>query len=116
MAWVLVAVFGAAGAVCRYGVQTLVGPRTFPFSTLLVNVVGCFLLGVVVALGEQRWSPTTVAAAGVGFLGAFTTFSTFAVDVLLLGDRQKVALAALYVAASVGLGVVAAGLGRALAR
>lgn len=115
MSFLLVAVFGAAGAVCRYGITQAIGPRTFPFATLLVNVAGCFALGVVVAWGEDRWTAAQVAAAGAGFLGAFTTFSTFAVDSVLLADRDRAGLAILNVVLSVGLGLAAAWLGRSFA-
>jgi CrcB protein len=113
--YLLVGAFGALGAVSRYGVGHVMGPREFPFATLLVNVVGCFALGMVVAFAEDRWTATQVAAAGAGFLGAFTTFSTFAVDTVLLADRGRAALAVANVVLSVGLGLVAAFAGRAVA-
>jgi CrcB protein len=103
----LVALFGAAGALARYGIASAVGQRSFPIATLAINVVGSFLLGVLLASGA---SSTARTALGVGFLGAFTTFSTFAVE----ADGLDRTTAVTYVVLSVGLGIAAAALGRAI--
>ena len=105
----LVAAFGAAGALARYGIASAVGERSFPIGTLAINVAGSFLLGLLIGSGA---SSTVRIALGVGFLGAFTTFSTFAVE----ADGLERSSAVLYVALSVGLGIAAAALGRTLAR
>jgi CrcB protein len=78
--------------------------------TLVVNVTGSLLLGLASGL-----TPQALTVIGVGGLGAYTTFSSFARDTAALADRRHVALAALYVAASCGLGVGAAAIGVALA-
>jgi CrcB protein len=78
--------------------------------TLVVNVSGSFLLGLASGL-----TPPALTVAGVGGLGAYTTFSSFARDAVALGERRQVALAALYVGASCVLGVAAAAVGVALA-
>ena len=100
----LIAVFGAIGA------------RDLPVATLLINVVGSFALGLLVTWGAARWSYDIASALGVGFLGAFTTFSTFTVDAKLLTDDGRAGVALVYVAASVGIGLVAAFAGVALGR
>ena len=105
----LVALFGAAGALSRYGIASAVGTRSFPVATLAVNVAGSFLLGLLLASGA---SATARTALGVGFLGAFTTFSTFAVE----ADGLSRTTATTYVLLSVVLGIGAAMLGRAVAR
>jgi len=94
----LVACAGAAGTVCRYGMATLVqrwGGLSFPWGTLAVNAVGCFLFGLFVALAEERLnlSRETRIVVLMGFMGAFTTFSTFAFDTgnLLIQGRWGVA-------------------------
>ena len=113
----LVGAAGALGALARYGIGTSIGVRSFPWATLAINVVGSFLLGVVLGgPGATRWSPTATTAVAVGFLGAFTTFSTFAFEAtsMVRDDRAGVAFA--YVAASLLLGLVASALGFALAR
>ncbi len=108
-----IAFFGALGAVSRYGASVflarlLPARTTFPWPTLLINVVGSFLLAVIVTLVAQRvldeeWR----YALGVGFLGAFTTFSTFGVEVETMLQRGDWPVAALYVGCSVVLGIAA---------
>ena len=81
----LLAAAGAAGALCRYGlaglVQSGLGAR-FPWGTLAVNLVGCFVAGVLFGLFEGRWALSGEARVIVfiGFLGAFTTFSGFMLE------------------------------------
>jgi fluoride exporter len=115
-----VAVGGALGALARWGIG-LAWPTPhdgFPTATLLINVVGCLLMGVlVVHVAEVREAhPLVRPFLGVGVLGGFTTFSTFAVDAqqLLVGGRLGVALG--YLAATVLGSVGAVALGLALAR
>lgn len=112
----LIAVLGAAGALARLGVSNAVDARSFPVATLLINVTGSFALGLLVAWGATKLSRDVGSAVGIGFLGAYTTFSTFSVEATLLADDGRVPVAALYVAASVGLGIAAAVLGVALGR
>ncbi len=91
-----VALGGSIGAVFRYLISIfmlqLFG-SAFPFGTLLVNVIGSFLMGVIYALGQvSQVSPEIKALVGVGLLGALTTFSTFSNETLLLiqgGDWLK---------------------------
>ncbi|MEZ5667007.1 MAG: fluoride efflux transporter CrcB [Alphaproteobacteria bacterium] len=116
-----VAAGGAAGAVARYLTMSAVGALVgvgFPYGTLTVNVVGSFVLGVLVELGAQIWSPAPELRAMlvVGFLGAFTTFSTFSLDVIVLIERKTYGPAAAYVAASVVLSVAALFAGMRLMR
>jgi len=109
---VLVAVAGAAGALVRYGIASAVGSRGFPWATLAINVSGSFLLGLVLTVAQGRgWSPNLTTPVAVGFLGAYTTFSTFAWEGLDLGRDDRLGVAALYVAASVVLGLLAAAAG-----
>ncbi len=112
MTGVLIGLAGAAGALARYGLGTAVGDRSFPWITLAINVAGSFLLGVLVKLAVERgWPDTTTLPLGVGFLGAFTTFSTFSVDTHTLIRDGRAGAALGYVAASVVAGVGAAALG-----
>jgi CrcB protein len=113
---VLVALFGAAGALSRLGVGNAIGERDVPVATFLINVVGSFALGLLVTWGATLLSRDVASALGIGFLGAFTTFSTFTIDAALLGDDGRVGTAALYVLASVAVGLVAAVGGIALGR
>ncbi len=105
-----VAAGGALGAVGRHFVNTaavhLLGSG-FPWGTLTVNVVGSFVMGVIIELSALVWSPGLELRAflTVGILGAFTTFSTFSLDVALLYERGQLALAAGYITLSVTLSV-----------
>lgn len=95
----LVALGGSIGAVVRYLISIFmiqVFGSSFPFGTLLVNVIGSFFMGVIYALGQMSHiSPEFKALIGVGLLGALTTFSTFSNETLLLlqeGDWLKAIL------------------------
>ena len=113
----LVALAGAAGALARYQVTLSVGVRSFPWSTLGINLAGSFLLGLVLKAGIDRgWPETTMLPLGMGFLGAFTTFSTFSAETHVLLRDGRAGTAAIYVAASVLGGVLAAAAGYTLAR
>ncbi|MFC7235097.1 fluoride efflux transporter FluC [Halosegnis marinus] len=112
----LVAGGGAAGAVCRHAVALAADatlPAGFPFGTLAANVLGAFLLGVL--LYERRLRDAVPArvrlVAGTGFLSSFTTYSTFAAETAALPP----ALAAGNVAATYALGFLAVVGGRAVA-
>jgi CrcB protein len=105
-----VALGGAVGATARYGADRLIDPPTaFPWSTFVINIVGCFCIGVASQRlgGSPDWVRNGVV---VGMIGGFTTFSTFAYQAL----ENHAALAALYVTLSVGLGIAAVALGRTL--
>lgn len=95
----LVAFGGSIGAVLRYLISIFmiqVFGSSFPFGTLLVNVIGSFFMGVIYALGQMSHiSPELKALIGIGLLGALTTFSTFSNETLLLmqeGDWLKAIL------------------------
>ena len=118
MIWVLaqVALGGALGSVARYGVQLAslrLAGTGFPLGTLVLNVLGCFAMGLLFVWlterGLMRYAPLLIT----GILGGFTTFSAFSLDALLLWERGQAGWAAGYVAASVllSLGAVAAGVG-----
>jgi CrcB protein len=109
---VLIALAGAAGATARYAVGSWVGVRSFPWATLGINLAGSFLLGFVLHRATlDRWPDAATAAVSVGFLGAFTTFSTFSSETwgLLRTDRAGAAL--VYGSLSVVGGVAAAAAG-----
>jgi CrcB protein len=118
---VVIALAGAFGSVSRYALsnwtQRLTG-GDFPYGTLAVNVVGCFLFGLLmeVALVSELLPKTLTIALSVGFLGAFTTFSTFGYDTLrrLEGGDWVPALG--NVGLSVVLGLAATWIGFAAAR
>lgn len=106
----VIAAGGALGAVARHLVNNQVtawfGDK-FPWGILTINVAGSFAMGILVGALELAWSPPQEVRAFivVGFLGAFTTFSSFSLQVALLYERGQMALAGLYIAASVVLAV-----------
>jgi CrcB protein len=111
-----VAAGGALGALARYGVTIALphDPGRFPWSTLLTNVVGCFLIGVLMVVVVERWTRRPLARPflGTGVLGGFTTFSTYVVDTRTMTADGRPALAAAYVVGTLvlGLGAVVLGL------
>ncbi|MBO6521020.1 MAG: fluoride efflux transporter CrcB [Rhodospirillales bacterium] len=118
---VFVAAGGALGAVGRYGVVSLAGAligHGFPYGTVIVNIVGSFVLGAVIETSALMWSPSPEIRAMivVGVLGAFTTFSTFSLDVVTLVTRGENVHAMLYVIVSVVASIAALWGGMALTR
>ena len=111
----LVACGGAAGTVARWGMSLLCNEfltSRFPWGTLVVNVAGCFALGWLVQSAST--SEAVKLAIGTGFLGAFTTFSTFGVQTIQAWNRKPM-MAFVNVAANVFVGISAAMLGIYLA-
>jgi CrcB protein len=108
---VAVAVGGALGALARWSVAQALPPDlgSFPWSTLVANVLGCFLIGVLMVLVIERWPdhPMIRLFFGTGVLGGFTTFSTYAVDTRDLLSAGHPAAALTYVAGSLVLGLAA---------
>lgn len=116
-----IALGGALGAVSRHFIAQRVAAAfglAFPFGTLVVNVLGSFLLGLMVSLFAEKYalSQEVRGFLTVGLLGGFTTFSAFTMETMLLFERHTLGLAVLYVIASVGLAVVAMFAGIALGR
>jgi CrcB protein len=108
MHWLAVAIGGALGAMARHGVSTLVfdaGSQRFPYATLAVNVLGSFIIGVLfVVIVEKGLLPAEMRSILViGFLGAFTTFSTFSLDALGLWQNGHLFLALMYALGTVFL-------------
>ena len=107
----LIAIFGAAGTLARYGLQGVVQIRTagtFPFGTLLVNLSGCFLLGLIgqFTLNRMVISPDWRVAIAVGFFGGYTTFSSFGWETAKMLEDGEWLRASAYVGASVAVGLL----------
>jgi fluoride exporter len=115
----LVALGGALGSVMRYLVNGYAQPLTngFPLGTLLVNVIGCFVIGFLSHLAEGRgmFEDTTRAFMFVGILGGFTTFSSFGNETLRLFHNDQILSALTNVGTNVILGLFAVWLGHMLA-
>lgn len=124
MAYFYVFIGGGLGAVCRYGVTTTVGMLLggmFPWGTLVVNLVGSLLMGVVLgallplAKSLQLLPDSLRLLLTVGFLGGFTTFSSFSMETMTLLRGDSFFLAAVNVVGSIVLGLAAAYIGYQLA-
>lgn len=109
----LVGAGGFLGSVVRYKMSGLVlhasGAARFPLATLVVNVTGCLLIGLLAGLAESAntLSPAARLFLLTGFLGGYTTFSAFAYETYALGREQAFASAALNIGAQVALGLLA---------
>jgi CrcB protein len=115
MTTLLVAIGGTAGVLARYGIARLTfHSEALLWSTVGINIAGSFLLGLLVA--EDWFGRDLREGLGVGFLGGFTTFSTFSVQIVLETDAGEPGRALAYLAASVLGGIAAAVAGYALGR
>lgn len=127
----MVAVGGALGALARYGASRLwmngadayfvrwTGKFAFPWTTLLINVLGCLLMGVLTVALKERFTGAPKLLnplLGTGFLGGFTTFSSYADDTRRLFENGEVAAAVGYLALTATAAMVGVALGVALAR
>lgn len=113
MYYLYVAIFGAIGAAARYWVSVTLEAGLFPYNTLLINIIGCFLLAVILRYlaSFSMISNTLVTGLGTGLIGSFTTFSAFSVqnaDLILDGHYIT---AGLYILSSLIGGFLSAGLG-----
>ncbi len=118
---VAIAVGGAVGALGRHFVNVAMGSLLgtgFPWGTVTVNIVGSFLMGVLIHMLAVSWnvSPEMRALLTVGVLGAFTTFSTFSLDVVTMYERDDLLLTGIYIAVSVLASIGALFIGLRLAR
>lgn len=119
----LVFLGGGAGSVARHGVNIAAARlfgTDFPWGTLFVNVVGSFVMGLLAAWFAFKagagWSQHARLLMTTGFLGGFTTFSTFSLDTALLWERDAYAVAIVYVIVSIVFGVLGLFGGLALVR
>ncbi len=118
----LVGAGGAIGAMARFGLASLVGrllPMSFPLATLLINIIGSVLMGVVVGLMARFLPPQAEGLrlfVAVGALGGFTTFSSFSLDTIVLIERGALPQAGLYVLLSVVVCLIGLYLGLLMTR
>ncbi|MEH6475667.1 MAG: fluoride efflux transporter CrcB [Sneathiella sp.] len=106
-----IAIGGAIGACARYGVGTLAVRMLghgYPYGTLIVNILGSFLMGVLIETLALKWSPPPEIRSLLvtGFLGAFTTFSTFSLDVAVQVQKGAFLIAGGYIFLSVLLSII----------
>ena len=110
--FLIVGLGGAAGSMLRYGVQKIFqvqATATFPTGTLLVNVAGCFLIGILWGMVSRSltWNEEMKLLLMTGFCGGFTTFSAFTLEGIGLLKENRTALFIIYLTASVAGGLLA---------
>lgn len=117
MDFIYVATGGFLGAVLRYLINIAFPQKVFPIATFSINLVGSFLIGLILVLSFERLSATPQFRLffAVGLLGAFTTFSTYTVETLKLLNQGYVLIALNYYTMSAILGVIFAALGSQVA-
>jgi len=122
MSYFAVAVGGFLGAISRFGVEQcfagLVRSTGFPWGTLIINLMGCFVLSLflTVALDLLVISPFIRLGVATGFIGAFTTFSTFSLETVQLLQKHQFGYAGLYLFSSIFLCVAMSAFGLVVAR
>lgn len=113
MYYLSIAIFGAIGAVSRYWLGLIIGASELPYNTLIINVIGCFLLAVVIRYLATlpKLSSHLISGLGTGLIGSFTTFSTFSAENAKLIMNGDYFTALLYTVFSIIGGFLSAGLG-----
>jgi CrcB protein len=105
--FIFIGLGGALGSMLRFGCSLLIGSKTFPFSTLLINITGSIIIGAVIAysLKNETFSDNWKLFLATGICGGFTTFSSFSFENLQLFENGKFGMLAIYIGASVLLGI-----------
>ena len=113
MYYLYVALFGALGAAARYWISEMLDAGLFPYNILIINILGCFLLAVIFRYlaSFSMVSTSLITGLGTGFIGSFTTFSSFSVETANLILDKHYMIAGLYIVTSFVGGFLAAGLG-----
>lgn len=111
--FLLVGLGGAIGSMVRYAAYLLITAKNFPFATLSVNIIGSFVIGLVLALSikDESFLNNWKLFLATGICGGFTTFSAFSAENVVLLQSEKYALALLYIVASIIAGIAAAWFG-----
>lgn len=106
----LIGAGGFVGAICRYGIAAATKhfwATSFPVGTLIANVIGCFLIGLLIGSGQDESNRNLKLLFGVGFLGALTTFSTFGAESIGHVNDQNHGIAISNIVLNIALGLAA---------
>lgn len=111
--FLIVGLGGAIGSMLRYGTYLLFPVKDFPLATLTVNIIGSFIIGLVIALGikDESFLNNWKLFLATGICGGFTTFSAFSAENIAMLQNGKITSALLYISASIVAGIIAAWLG-----
>ena len=115
----IVGLGGGLGATVRYSIAWASArwlTVSYPVGTLIANVLGCFLIGLLIGTGKSDQSETARLALGVGFLGGLTTFSSFGAETINHLQQGQYATAGTHVALNLALGLIAVAVGIALGK
>ncbi len=105
----LVGIGGMIGSMLRYSLFLFIGNHSFPYATLVVNVLGSLIIGIILGINMDAMGSNTLRLfLATGICGGFTTFSALSIESMQLLQQQKYVTAATYVAVSVVLGIAAA--------
>lgn len=113
MNYLLILIGGFFGAILRYIISLSIHPLSngFPIQTFLINIIGCFFLGFFLPMAKVKLKPEYTLLIGTGFTGAFTTFSTFSLENVILMDEKKLIVSLVYIISSLVVGISLAYLG-----
>ena len=107
--FLIVGLGGALGSMLRYATSLLISIKSFPFATLSINIVGSFIIGLVLAFSikDESFANNWKLFLATGICGGFTTFSAFTLENMQLLQSGKTGMAFLYIALSIVLGIAA---------
>ena len=114
----LVGFGGAIGSMLRYAATLLLNSKYFPYATLAVNIIGCFIIGLVFAISikNENFLNNWKLFLATGICGGFTTFAAFSLETMELLQREKIGMAVTYIGLSIVLGIAATFFGYQLIR
>ncbi|WP_207494321.1 fluoride efflux transporter CrcB [Aridibaculum aurantiacum] len=105
----MVGVGGMIGSILRFTITILVGNQSFPFATFCINIIGSFIIGIVLGMAVHQFSSNTLRLfLATGICGGFTTFAAFSIESMQMLQQQKYVVAATYITGSIVLSIAAA--------